>query len=121
MRKLALVAGVVVIGASAFVTYAAAGPPTKQTFDDTSTSTETGICSFPVEAQVARLLRHPRTRRIGRARLRPLASDQLTMPTQQCLGRHYQPVAAPTGAVLEQGRRAKHDRPAAARDDRPSV
>jgi hypothetical protein len=29
-------------------------------------------------------------------RLRPLASDQLPMPTQHCLGRHYQPVAAPT-------------------------
>jgi hypothetical protein len=49
MRKLALVIGLVVLGAAAFVTYAAAGPPTKQPFDDTSTSTETGICSFPVE------------------------------------------------------------------------
>jgi hypothetical protein len=36
-------------------------------------------------------------------RLRPLASDQLTMPTQQCLGRHYQPVAAPTGQCSNKG------------------
>jgi hypothetical protein len=37
-------------------------------------------------------------------RLRPLASNQLPMPTQQCLGRHYQPVAAPTRQCPNQRR-----------------
>jgi hypothetical protein len=54
MRKLALVTGVVVLGAASVVaTYALAGPPTKQPFRDTFTQTVTGICGFPLEVTLS--------------------------------------------------------------------
>jgi hypothetical protein len=49
MKRSVTVIAVVVLGAAVFATYAAAGPPTKVSFDDTFTDTVTGICSFPLD------------------------------------------------------------------------
>ena len=49
MKRSVTVIVCVVLGATVLATYAAAGPPTKVSFDAPFTDTVTGICSFPLD------------------------------------------------------------------------
>jgi hypothetical protein len=51
MKRFVTVIVVVVLGATMLATYAAAGPPTKVSFEGTFTDTVTGICSFPLDVR----------------------------------------------------------------------
>jgi hypothetical protein len=48
MKRYVTLIAVAVLGAAVLATYAAAGPPTKVSFDAPFTDTVSGICSFPL-------------------------------------------------------------------------